>query len=70
MVLLFCRTLSTNSAQEKGLQPLSALQVQDSIQQDMIQNDLVYHGEEHEFHDLVYRGEKITIIQLSEAAPQ
>ena len=59
--------LSTTSAQEKLLQPLPTLQEEPvSVQEEVIQDDLVYRGEEHRFHDLVYRGEEITIIKLSE----
>lgn len=67
IALLCFSTLSTTSAQEKLLQPLPTLQEEPvSVQEEVIQDDLVYRGEEHRFHDLVYRGEEITMIKLSE----
>ncbi len=65
LILLFLSTLSTTSAQEKLLQFPSTVQ-ESVLTHEVIQDDLVYHGEEHEFHDLLYRGEEITIVKLSE----
>ena len=67
IALLCFGTLSTPSAHEKSLQPLSTVQEEPiSIQEEVIQDDLVYHGEEYKLHDLVYRGEELTMIKLSE----
>ena len=37
-----------------------------SIESDVKKDDLVYRGEPREFHDLVYRGEEISILFLTE----